>query len=332
MTLLITSDLHLTSNLRDEYRWGLFPWLIDQIAKRKVSHLLILGDLTDAKDRHQSALVNRLCYCIGMLAKHVEGVHFLKGNHDFVDQNNPFFGFLRGYPKVSYISIPMTMTIGSEKVCFLPAVRDYTVDWPKSGFKDIDIIFAHATFKGAELENGTKIESGVPLSYLNGFKGKVISGDIHVPQTLGKVTYCGAPYHTTFGSVFDPRVIVLKDDKLVSVLTPFLRRPTLKITAPSDLVDLAARKGDQVKIRVQLKRQDYATWPALRTEIKAIAEQRNWNLCALELLPFSNPQRPDTQRFDTTRAAPQRIVTEFAQKKKLSKEVLGIGVSLVESI
>jgi len=44
MSILITSDLHLTDRDRDEYRWGLFPWIAEQIDKHEVSTLLFLGD------------------------------------------------------------------------------------------------------------------------------------------------------------------------------------------------------------------------------------------------------------------------------------------------
>lgn len=46
---IMISDLHLTDSPRDEYRWGLFPWLREQIKVYKIEHLLILGDITDRK-------------------------------------------------------------------------------------------------------------------------------------------------------------------------------------------------------------------------------------------------------------------------------------------
>ncbi|HWY34909.1 MAG TPA: hypothetical protein VNX68_09695, partial [Nitrosopumilaceae archaeon] len=69
MSILITSDLHLTDKDRDEYRWGLFPWLKQQIISYKPTTLLFLGDTTDAKDRHSAKLTNRIVDCFTDLAK-----------------------------------------------------------------------------------------------------------------------------------------------------------------------------------------------------------------------------------------------------------------------
>lgn len=52
MSILLTSDLHLTDRDRDEYRWGLFPWLKEQIAVYKPRILLLqLFDFFRSKKR-----------------------------------------------------------------------------------------------------------------------------------------------------------------------------------------------------------------------------------------------------------------------------------------
>ena len=41
--MLVTTDLHLTDRARDEYRWNLFPWLLDLMDKERHRELAIEG-------------------------------------------------------------------------------------------------------------------------------------------------------------------------------------------------------------------------------------------------------------------------------------------------
>ncbi|RPI87194.1 MAG: hypothetical protein EHM40_23155, partial [Chloroflexi bacterium] len=85
MTWLVTSDLHLTDRPRDAHRFGLFKWLAKKQRKHGVKATFILGDITDKKDNHSSALVNRV---VNELTQLEPPVYVLKGNHDFIDPNN----------------------------------------------------------------------------------------------------------------------------------------------------------------------------------------------------------------------------------------------------
>src|SRR5277367_5080261 len=99
MSVLITSDIHLTDNPRDKYRWNLLPWLGEQAKKYQVDKIFILGDLTDSKDRHSASLVNAFVTSIIKLASECP-VILLKGNHDYIDENTPFFMFTNSLPNV----------------------------------------------------------------------------------------------------------------------------------------------------------------------------------------------------------------------------------------
>ena len=101
--MIITSDLHLTDRARDEYRWELFPWLIELVEETGSDEVLILGDLTDAKNNHSAELVNRMVKELTNLPAHV---YVLKGNHDYVDPDQPFFGFLNEIPGVRFVTHP----------------------------------------------------------------------------------------------------------------------------------------------------------------------------------------------------------------------------------
>ena len=91
MNWLLSADLHLSDRARDSYRFGLFPWLKKQQQKNKVDATFLLGDLTQEKDRHSSALVNRI---VEELLTLTPPVYVLRGNHDGLNPNSPFFKFL----------------------------------------------------------------------------------------------------------------------------------------------------------------------------------------------------------------------------------------------
>ncbi|KKL89649.1 hypothetical protein LCGC14_1912620, partial [marine sediment metagenome] len=203
---LLTTDLHLSEKTEDQYRFDLFPWIIKHF-RNKVDTVIILGDLTDRKNYHADFFVNKVVDCIRSLAKHFN-VYILCGNHDYdVDPTQPFFGFLGKYTNVTYISTP---TIYHNRL-FLPHSRKPGKDWgilSKSEMGSVDIIFMHQTFRGSVSESGRVLE-GISSRRFQRFECPIFSGDIHVPQQLGPITYVGCPYHIHYGDKFEPRVLLL---------------------------------------------------------------------------------------------------------------------------
>src|SRR5215831_11248250 len=96
---ILTADLHLSANPRDAYRFAFLPYL--RKLARSVDWVVILGDLTEQKDFHPAALVNRIASELHRLAQ-VTRVYFVMGNHDRLDEAAPFFQFLR-YLGVHYL-------------------------------------------------------------------------------------------------------------------------------------------------------------------------------------------------------------------------------------
>jgi DNA repair exonuclease SbcCD nuclease subunit len=58
---------------------------------------------------------------------------------------------------------------------------------------DIDTLFVHNTFQGAQYENGFYDPDGFSLSLVERFS-RVISGHVHKAQWVGNVYYVGSPY------------------------------------------------------------------------------------------------------------------------------------------
>src|SRR5262245_8954498 len=123
MSILITSDWHLSDNPRDEYRWKVFDEIGGLIDRHEVMMLYILGDLTEQKDYHSARLTNRLVDSFMQLELPIT---VLRGNHDGQTIDNPFFKFLRELPHVQWIQEPV---VEPSSYLFLPYSSDPVREW-----------------------------------------------------------------------------------------------------------------------------------------------------------------------------------------------------------
>ena len=321
MTVLVTSDTHLTDRPADEYRWRLFKWLEQQ----KADELIICGDLVDQKDRHGARLVNRLCNAIMELELRMR-IFLLKGNHDYLDPNHPFFQFLGNSEGVAFITNPVAMDLSIGKAFFMPAGAKWNFDLP-----NVDYLFAHATFSGAKAETGHTL-TGVDPAVVDGFAGQILSGDVHVPQKLrkGQIEYIGAPYHIRFGDVFEPRILLIKNSgRMEDLYFPAPRKHTFRITKPDDLLDEEAAAGDHVKVLCLLRRAEYVKWRDYRREIQMIAAEREWLLFGAEPVSIGEEFEERLRKDDGKIALPEELVSIYVKQRKASDEHLTVGKQLL---
>lgn len=279
MPVLVTADLHFSDKARDAYRHAFVDVLASVIKDRDVTTLLILGDLTEAKNRHDAWLVNQI---VGHLLKLADlcDIVIVQGNHDAEDATCPFFGFTRTMrDSVVWISSPRVMTIDDlGKCCFLPHTHDVK-DWDvvRKSFSKCSYIFAHNTFAGTKVA-GHEF-GGIETSVFP--KGAtVISGDIHVPMTVGPVEYVGAPYLVDFGDDYDPRMILLDGDKVESIdcTGPQKRAVTLKPKNIDYLEDVFSKvnENDIVSARVYLSQNAYVSkWAYIKESLIRFCDERN---------------------------------------------------------
>lgn len=327
MSGLVTSDIHLTDNPNDEYRWGLLPWLVEQAKKHNTTWVAILGDLTVAKDRHSAKLVNRFCDGIEELTRHCR-VIILKANHDYVDEGSPFFRFIRHHGVV-YVDKPYVWS----NYLFLPHTRNWETaweEWLSRGWNDYDIIFTHQTYDGAKAENGQTLR-GIPPSVFKGYKGQVISGDIHVPQRLSsRLLYVGAPYQIKFGDDFVPRVLLVRNKgrDLRDLTFKTIGRRVATIRNLSELSECDYPSGDQLKVKVRLKRREFPEGPEIRRQIKRLAKERGWALRGITITQI----KYKTSAIDTEikLTDPSDAVLDHAKRKKLDKSMTEVGLTLLE--
>lgn len=301
--------------------------------------LMILGDITDAKDRHSSALVNQVVDSIGALARRIPEVVLLAGNHDWLMRNEVFFRFLNHIPNVRFITNPTEDELDERRVVFLPYSKNPHADWKQLDLHTSppDLIFMHQTFAGAIASNGEEMEgeSMPPLP----MSSRVYSGDIHVPQTLGikdgpQVTYVGSPYHVHFGDDFKPRIMMLdrrcREQWYSDLKTP--KRVSLKLASLRDLERLDVEAGDQIKLRFNLAPEDRHRWQAIKREALAAMHERGVLVEGIQLVAGSPAERIKGVRDQALRNLfPVDVIEEFARQEELPGDALEIGLNLLES-
>jgi DNA repair exonuclease SbcCD nuclease subunit len=334
MKLIITSDLHLTHKPEDEYRWGLFPWLEKQVVKHKVDAICILGDLTDAKDRHSSELVNKIMDHLYLLGQACSKVIILAGNHDFIHAENPFFEMSQYLEGVSYIKKKQIVALQTGILLAVPFHRKGIQDlqFTKAEWTS-PLLLTHQTFSGAVASNGMKMK-GESQEIFAKYKGDIISGDIHVPQDLNRVTYVGAPYRIRFNDTFKPRVLLYNQDRgkvtFKNLYFKTLHRHTMTLRSPEELrAQQDLLEGDQVKVRLRLRKSQYSEWTSLVEETKNIGKELGVTIHGVEL---EKVQRRKVIREPEARASvmqPAEILEKFCVDNKIDEYRQKIGGKLL---
>lgn len=336
---ILVTDIHLTEKTEDQYRFGLFDWLIKKYRNSTVQVVFILGDLTSRKDNHSAWFVNKIVKSFRRLAKHFD-IYILKGNHDFMDPKSPFFEFVNEMDHVGFFTEPTIISrkYGKGKpinIVMLPHSKDPDTDWSSfdADFEDADVIFLHQTFSGSRTENGTILDGVSPKKFKK-YRAKVFSGDIHVPQKVGPVVYVGAPYHIRFGDNFKPRILVAdKKFRTTDVRFPAPAKWTTDIEHPSDLDKLTFRAGDWVKIKLHLRRSEFVDWPKYRSEIKAFCEASGLELHGIELCEIKRTRLKLKGTVSTDRRkrrTPTEIFQAYCLQNKVDSYTREIGKALME--
>ena len=334
MTILLTTDLHLSEKVEDQYRFDLFPWIVKHY-RNKVHTVIILGDLTDRKNYHADFFVNKVVDSIRSLAKHFE-VFLLCGNHDYdVDPTQPFFSFLGKYKNVNYILKPLFWQ--NKGMLFLPHSRDPGKDWSilsKPEVNNLNAIFMHQTFRGAITESGYEL-GGISPKRFKHFKCPVFSGDIHVQQQLGPITYVGCPYHIRYGDQFEPRLLLLDYNfETQDIHFPAPRKIALELTHGHDfgLKNYELQKGDKVKVRLYLPRNEFGNWPKHRDRIRKMAKKIEIKLHSIILKELRDSDKYNHKRTKNTTKIKTHVETydAFCGRYDIGSNVAQTGSVFLE--
>jgi len=327
---LFTADLHLTTHPRDAYRWEIFPWLETQVMNRVVTGLFLLGDLTEQKDNHPAKLTNRLLEAIRILAR-MTTVVILKGNHDYVDPDVPYFRFLKGFRNVHFLVERGEVEVDGSTFLCLPHTKSWRSDWRKMPPLDaFDFILIHQALRGAKMANGYEVDgAGAPSRMFNDGP-VVIAGDIHVPQWVGNVVYCGSPHPVDFGDDFEPRVL-LWDGKLRSIKRTTLKKRIVDVTDPDRLDGIfqGLTEGDQVRVGLKLKRSEFHLWRDLKQTITTMAQEKGLVLCGVKLQERASNRIRLTETPRPKQKTPVELFDAFCEGQKIDPALAQIGREVV---
>jgi DNA repair exonuclease SbcCD nuclease subunit len=321
MSYLLVGDLHLTDRSRDAYRFGIF----DQIAKWHEEYnfkaTFIMGDLTDAKDRHSAALVNRIVDELSWL----NNVFILMGNHDYIDRDNPFFKFLSKLEGIYFITKPECF----DDVCAIPHCRtqeEFDAACKVLKNKKPFMLLLHNTFNGAISESG-KVMSGLSLAKAPDAV-YTFAGDIHRPQGGEHLEYVGAPYHIRFGDEYKPHCLLVDKLGVSELFFDAPRKLKLVIRDAEELLSIKElRKHDQVKIVVEVAREETIAWKEIKHAVLCTCKD-------LELYVHSVSLRINTTKKKLKNVKltkdPIEIFDAFSKAEGLSKHVKQAGLKMME--
>ncbi len=334
MRALITGDIHLNDNIHDDYRIRFLRTFRDLCSTQKVDTAIILGDLTDKKDNHGAWLVNQVVDHFYKLADICKNVIVIKGNHDYLDPEWPFYRFLQRIDRVFWINRPTIHRFVETGVFLcLPHTSNPKRDWKDLDTKHLDarhndFIFCHQTFKGATAGFGKQLEGIDPDELLPG-NASIISGDIHEPQQLERVTYVGAPYTINFGDNYGPRVLLLDGDRRMSIKCPGPQKRLIEADSLAEfkkLCEKRARPKDMIKARIAIK--DLVSWSALKEDMRSWCNEQE--LVVHTIQPILNSGSRMKERVVEAQRSDQERLRDYAKLRNVDGLVLKTGLSLLE--
>lgn len=329
---LTTGDLHLSANPRDAYRFVfLEKTLPGLVREHMVERVIILGDLTEAKDGHGAELTNRLVDGIAALTTGGVVVYILKANHDYLAEDVPFFRFLRHVPRVRWINSPTRLRLRGLGACwFLPHSPRWSDEWAELDLSDTDWFFCHQTFGGANLDHGHKAVGGAP-PFTRKAGDQVISGDVHVPQQLGAITYVGAPYTIDFGDSYEPRVLLLEGDNMHSIPVEGPQKRLVVLRNRADRYP-NVQPGDVVKVRIEPPPGNEVPKAEWRAQVRRWADAAGVQLYATEVIAPKASSVAKSANRTRDRSSDDGLVRAYAKRMKRGKATIAAGLKLMGEV
>lgn len=337
--IFLLSDLHLSDKPLDNYRFVFikehFPTILKRGHYDKIDAIVILGDLTQDKDHHAAAFVNKVVAAIHKLSM-IAPVIIMTGNHDYADEGHVFFHFLSKIPNIYWIGKPYyghcfsdaNMKKVFRKSLFLPHARNYKRDWDGLEMRNLGSIFAHNTFAGTDTGRGHKLE-GIPIDVFPR-DANVISGDIHVPQKVGPVTYIGSPYTINFGDTFRPRI--MRGSAVTGEFSPIWcnHYPQKKVIILQDADKLPKNpelsRGDLIEFRAHVD--NLERWNEQMDSMLAWCIEHEVHLARAKPVLLETATRKNI-KVNAPDLSDREIVERHAKRHGLDGEVKAVGLNLI---
>jgi len=258
----------------------------------------------------------------------------LQGNHDATETTSPFFKFLselhinKGKTTIEFISEPTL--IGNE--FFIPYQKDVSLVLSAiNNTEGIKTIYMHQPMLGAISQSNYTLEKGINP---NAFPSDVYvySGDIHKPQKItDTVEYVGAPYQIYFGDNYSGQLILI-NDKLSHkeyLTTKFISKRFIEINCIADLCSVYFNKGDKVKVKYNINKEDYYLWSDIKQEIKTYLETREVELVTLTAVALKTNEALKIKNKKIILEQPMQILQRFGKHEQLNDEYIKLGGELI---
>lgn len=208
---LVIGDLHIKKDYNAE---PMLTELVKISQATKPERIVILGDVLHTHEKISMHCHNRAVKFFQELAE-ISVVYVIIGNHDrqnnsdFLSDMHPFYGI--DTDRIKIIAKPLKED-GLIFVPYVPTGRFMealdTLEL-QDDFNDIDFIFAHQEFKGAQLgckrsKKGDEWPAENPM---------IISGHVHEHQIIGNIMYLGTPIQHSFGESSKKFVLLITETK-----------------------------------------------------------------------------------------------------------------------
>lgn len=336
---LVITDLHFTSNEEDSYRWSIFEHLAELLDKHKIQQLLILGDLTEKKDRHSASLVNRLFdnICFLSLLPNLENIFILCGNHDYSSKEHPFFEFTSGIPKVKFIT-----DIFIDDDCLYVPYNYSLEELEKISFSDmikntkIDTLFLHHVIEGACWYGDKRAEDTrhgfLSLSSLQQFKN-VYSGHIHTAQEYKNVTYIGAPYHIDYEDTTQGRCLLLPKNEFIYFDSLFPKKLSFDVSSIEELnlISKVIKPKDFLKVNFLICTNDRYKITDLRNEVLTFCKKYDIVLTNLNFSLNDTELEKEALKTKYVHCNIKEQIINYCKENNLSEAFLSLGLSFISN-
>jgi len=336
---LVTTDLHLTDKKEDEYKWSIFKSITDYVTINHVKTLVLCGDLCDKKDRHTSKLVNRICDELEKLLEICPWleIHILKGNHDYLDSDFPFFRFLKLHPNIRYIC---SVTV-INNIAYIPHIDFNRDDKNLHSIEtlnttSINVCFMHQTVVDTPVYGGSSVIEAEPTlkDFVKQFD-TVFCGDIHVPQQIGNVVYIGAPTAHKYGDEYQGRMLSITDNTWEEILLNNVRKWNItfegdpEVFKELDKVDVA--RGDMVKVNLVFTDHEISEYSFYKTLLIKELETRGIIKYKINstVSSTSGDVRPKVElKIDT----PEQVLEKYCEHRELEGDLIEVGKEIIDGV
>jgi hypothetical protein len=127
----------------------------------------------------------------------------------------------------------------------------------------------------------------------------------------------GAPYHEKFGDIFNPRVLLIDDKKLVNLRFKTIRKHVFVISEPDELQDVDMNPNDQVKVRLKLSKAQHVDWLKYKKAVAEICTQRGVLLAGTELMKVKERKRLTKEGSTAKLPTRETAFNQYCKERKV---------------